>query len=111
MRLLIVATATSEPPDTTSQWTHREIAAHLHDTHGIAISPSQVGRILTDADIKPHKVRGWLNRPDDPQFFTRTQAICHLYQHITPASESSTTPPSSHFGCRRTSWTTPSECL
>jgi transposase len=84
VRLLIVATATSEPPDTTSQWTHREIAEHLHDTHGIAISPSQVGRILTEADIKPHKVRGWLNRPDDPQFFIRAQAICHLYQHIDP---------------------------
>jgi transposase len=43
---------------------------------------SQVGRILAEADLKPHKVRGWLNRPDDPAFFTRAQHICHLYQHI-----------------------------
>jgi len=84
VRLLIVATATSEPGDTASQWTHRAIAQHLHDTHGIAISSSQVGRILAEADIKPHKVRGWLNRPDDPGFFTRAQAICHLYQHLDP---------------------------
>jgi transposase len=81
VRLLIVATATSDPPEPDSQWTHRTIAGHLH-TRGITISPSQVGRILAEADLKPHKVRGWLNRPDDPAFFTRAQAICHLYQHI-----------------------------
>jgi transposase len=84
MRLLVAATATSEPPQTDSQWTHQAIAGHLHDTRGIVISASQVGRILAEADLKPHKVRGWLNRPDDPQFFLRAQEICRLYQHIDP---------------------------
>lgn len=55
---------------------------HLHQTRGIGISASQVGRILDEADIKPHKVRGWLNRPNDPEFFTRAQQICALYQCI-----------------------------
>jgi transposase len=82
VRLLIVATATSESPEPVSQWTHQAIAEHLHQQRGIAISASQVGRILAEADIKPHKVRGWLNRPDDPAFFTRAQQICRLYQHI-----------------------------
>jgi transposase len=82
VHLLIIATATSEPPDTDAQWTHRGIAEHLRTGHGIAISASQVGRILAAADIKPHRVRGWLNRPDDPQFFTRAAAICALYQQI-----------------------------
>jgi transposase len=86
VRLLVVATATSQPPETASQWTHRLIAQHLHATRGIGISASQVGRILAEADIKPHKVRGWLNRPDDPAFFTRAQQICHLYQHISDGS-------------------------
>ena len=81
-RLLVAATATSQAPDPDSQWTHRSIAEHLHHTRGIAISASQVGRILAETDLKPHKVRGWLNRPDDPQFFSRAQAICTLYQHI-----------------------------
>jgi len=81
-RLLVMATATSQPPETDSQWTHQAIAEHLDHTRGIQISASQVGRILAEADIKPHKVRGWLNRPDDPQFFTRAQAICGLYQRI-----------------------------
>src|SRR5947207_1946374 len=75
VRLLVAATATSEPPQTDSQWTHQAIADHLHARRGITISASQVGRILAEADLKPHKVRGWLNRPDDPQFFARAQQI------------------------------------
>lgn len=82
VRLLVAATATSQPPETDSQWTHAAIAAHLHHTRGIGISVSQVGRILAETDLKPHKVRGWLNRPDDPGFFTRAKAICDLYQNI-----------------------------
>lgn len=82
VHLLIIATATSEPPDTDAQWTHRGIAEHLADSRGIGISASQVGRILAAADIKPHRVRGWLNRPDDPEFFTRAAQICALYQAI-----------------------------
>lgn len=82
VHLLIIATATSEPPEFDAQWTHREIAGHLHASRGIGISASQVGRILADTDIKVHRVRGWLNRPDDPEFFTRAAQICALYQAI-----------------------------
>lgn len=81
VRLRIVATATSQSPEPDSQWTHRGIAEQLRAEAGIAISASQVGRILDEADLKPHKVKGWLNRPDDPQFFTRAADICKLYQH------------------------------
>ena len=82
VHLLIIATATSEPPETDAQWTHRLIAEHLQQHHGVGISASQVGRILAGVDIKPHRVRGWLNRPDDPGFFTRAAQICALYQAI-----------------------------
>lgn len=58
VRLRVVATATSEPPEEDSQWTHRAVAAHLRDSDGVGISESQVGRILGEADLKPHKVRG-----------------------------------------------------
>ena len=30
-------------------------------------------------DLKPHRVRGWLNRPADPAFHTKAQAVCRLY--------------------------------
>lgn len=78
-RLQIVATVTSARPATDSHWSARLVAERLDAEHGLGISPSQVGRILADLDLKPHRVRGWLNRPDDPDFFERAADVCGLY--------------------------------
>jgi len=43
------------------------------------MSPSQVGRVLSDLDLKPHRVQGWLTRKDDPQFWARAANVCGLY--------------------------------
>jgi transposase len=80
-RLVVVATATSLPPGPQTVWTHAAIAERLLQKHQIGISPSQVGRILADLDVKPHLVRGWLNRPNDPAFFDKARAICDLYRN------------------------------
>jgi transposase len=76
-QLLIVATVTQQHPEIDAHWTHRGIAEHLQSRVGI--SASQVGRILAGLDVKPHRVRGWLNRPADPAFHTKAQAVCQLY--------------------------------
>jgi transposase len=55
------------------------LAEHLHTEVGI--SPAQIGRILADLDLKPHRVRGWLTRRRDPEFFTKATAVCGLYLH------------------------------
>jgi hypothetical protein len=47
-------------------------------------SASQIGRILASLDVKPHRVRGWLNRAADPAFHTKAQAVCALYLHLPP---------------------------
>jgi transposase len=78
VHLRIVATVTGQQPEADSQWTHALIAAHLADD---GISASQVGRILADLDLKPHRVRGWLTRPADPAFFTTATEVCDLYLH------------------------------
>jgi transposase len=75
-RLRIVATVTQQPPDPASHWSHRQLADALAD---LGISASQIGRILADLDIKPHRVRGWITRPDDPGFWERAADICGLY--------------------------------
>jgi transposase len=75
-RLRIVATVTQEPPDPASHWSHSQLAKELAD---MGISASQVGRILADLDIKPHRVRSWITRPDDPGFWERAADICGLY--------------------------------
>jgi transposase len=83
VQLAIVATVTSARPDIDSQWTHRSIAKALAPS---GISASQVGRILAGLDLKPHLVRGWLTRPDDPDFYAKAAAVCALYLHRPPQS-------------------------
>lgn len=76
-RVKIVAKATSERPEVESHWSHRLLASELAEEVGI--SESQVGRILAELDIKPHRVRSWLHRPDDPEFWERAADVCGLY--------------------------------
>jgi transposase len=76
VRLAIVATVTSAPPDGEPAWTHDRIARELA---GTGISASQVGRILAGLELAPHRVRGWLNRRDDDQFWAQAAAVCEVY--------------------------------
>jgi transposase len=75
-RLRIVATVTQQPPDPASHWSHSQLAQELAD---MGISASQIGRILADLDIKPHRVRSWITRPEDPGFWERAADSCGLY--------------------------------
>lgn len=83
VRLAVVAIATSIPPEGESAWSQTMIADHLAE-RGLAISAATVGRILAEAKIRPHKVRGWLNRCDDPAFWARAGAVCRLYLNPPP---------------------------
>lgn len=75
-RLRLVAKVTEEPPDPASHWSHSQLAVALSD---IGISASQVGRILASLDIKPHRVRSWISRRNDPDFWERAADVCGLY--------------------------------
>ena len=66
VRLAVVATVTLAPPDAESSWSQAMIARHLQE-RGLEISRATVGRVLADADVRPHKVRGWLNAPTTPR--------------------------------------------
>jgi transposase len=77
-RLVLMAKVTSELPEFTSQWSHSELADAMAKA-GIAISASQIGRILAKDDVRPHKVSGWLTRKDTPEFWERAADVCGLY--------------------------------
>lgn len=79
-RLRIAALSTSErdPADPVATWTYLEVAEALN-AEGMTVSVSQVWRILTAMDIDLSKVRGWLNRRDDPTFWERVRDVCGLY--------------------------------
>src|SRR5450755_4628052 len=83
VRLAIVAAATSVPPEDRPEWTHALIAAELA---GTGISASQAGRILADLELRPHKVRGWLRRADDAQFWAQAAAVCDAYLRPPPGT-------------------------
>ena len=85
VRLLIISTATSVPPDGESCWSQDSIASHLRE-RGLKVSRSTVGRVLAEAKARPHKVRGWLNRADDPSFWAKAGAVCRLYLNPPPGT-------------------------
>lgn len=78
MKLAAVATSEKHDDDPVAAWTHHEVAEALF-TDGIVISASQVGRILNAMNIDLTRVRGWLNRRDDPEFWSRVRDVCGLY--------------------------------
>ena len=82
VRLRIVAAATSVPPEGVSVWTHALIATQLADT---GISASQACG-PAGVELAPHRVRGWLNRRDDDQFWAQAAAVCDLYRHPPPGT-------------------------
>jgi transposase len=73
-----VATSERDPGDPVATWSYFEVAEELI-RRGIQVSVSQVWRILRAMDIDLSKVRGWLNRRDDPEFWDRVRDICGLY--------------------------------
>ena len=78
VKMAALACLQRDPDDPVATWTYAELAAECH-RHGIAVSESQLWRILDGMDLKPHKVTGWLNRRDDPDFWDRVQDVCGLY--------------------------------
>lgn len=78
VKMAALACLQRDPDDPVATWTYEELAEECH-RHGIAVSVSQLWRILDDLDLKPHKVKGWLNRRDDPEFWDRVQDVCGLY--------------------------------
>lgn len=67
-----------------SHWSSSELAQEAV-RRGIveSISPRHVGRILNEADIQPHKVRGWLTSPDKEkapeQYQADVEEVCRTY--------------------------------
>ena len=82
----VVALACEDPRESKreiSHWTRRELADEVIQRKIVdTISPRHVGRILDEADLKPHRSRYWLNneRDKDPQAFdAEVKPVCNLY--------------------------------
>jgi putative transposase len=59
-----------------SQWTHRELAEELIEQEIVpTISPRHVGRLLAEADLKPHQSGYWLNPPPTPPSTSKSKTF------------------------------------
>jgi transposase len=81
----IFAAACEDPQDSGlpfTHWTHAELAKEVVK-RGIvaAISVRHLARLLDEADLKPYRIRYWLNakEKDDPNFGTDVQFVCATY--------------------------------
>ena len=82
----VVAVACEDPRESgreITHWTWRELADEVIKREIVGtISPRHVGRILDEADLKPHLSRYWLNngRDQDPETFdVEVNKVCGLY--------------------------------
>jgi len=65
-----------------THWTHAELAAEVIQRGIVAsISARHLGRLLNEADLKPHRIRYWLNAKtkDEPTFLGDVQTVCATY--------------------------------
>ena len=71
-----------------SHWSARELAQEMVQ-QGIVehISPRHVGRLLQEAQLKPHQSRYWLHPPPDPQFPQKVKDICQVYESAGERAE------------------------
>ena len=81
----VIATACRSPADFGFQrvlWDHATLAIAVMSAGLVrSISSRTVGRILEDAEIKPHRVKMWCHS-DDPAYQEKMRAIVDLYVNL-----------------------------
>lgn len=76
-RLNIISTA-CKLPETTTQWSTRDLQKEIKKKISRSISHVTIHRILKSMDLKPHQYEMWLNS-QDPEFEAKQTEIVGLY--------------------------------
>lgn len=83
----VIAAACSRPSELgldRTVWSHEALAEALERSGRVrSISSSAVGRILAEAEIKPHRVKAWCHSTD-PQYQSKMRSIVELYVSPPP---------------------------
>ena len=85
----IVALACERPLDCDrSSWTQEELANEAIKREIVKfVSPRSVGRFLNEANLQPHRVRGWLTPKLDDNFEDKCIEICDTYKEAIQRNE------------------------
>lgn len=82
----IIALACESPAEygrPINYWTNRELADEVVKQKIVdSISPSHIGRILAQVQLKPHRNRYWLNAKADEHKDERILDVCNVYHNI-----------------------------
>lgn len=71
-----------------THWTNRELADEVIKQDIVeSISPRHIGRILKGNDVRPHKVRYWLNGKPDEKKDEKINDICSIYKRAGESKE------------------------
>jgi transposase len=71
-----------------SHWTAQELADELVKQQIVEhISVRHVGRLLAEAELKPHQSRYWLHPPPDPDFQSKVEDLCQVYEQASARAE------------------------
>lgn len=66
-------------------WSHASLRAELAATTGVTLSASEIGRILRNEELRPHRMQLWLHSPD-PAFREKAARVCRLYTNPPPGA-------------------------
>lgn len=83
-RCLVKALACEPVPKEAARtrWSYAVLADALHSRHGLRISLSEIGRLLREADIRPHHFEMWLHSPD-PEIHAKAELVCTTYARVS----------------------------
>ena len=71
-----------------SHWTAREVADEMVKREIVpSISGRHVGRLMDEADLKPHQIRYWLTPPKDADFDDKAKDITTVYMTALERAE------------------------
>jgi hypothetical protein len=87
----LLALLTTSPADhglPITHWTSQELA-DLVIAKGLlpSISASYIREFMAAAELKPHRIKEWMNRPEDPEFDERATKIKDLTAQASQAPE------------------------
>lgn len=74
-KALVIEKACTKPEGGYTNWSQGRIAKE------VGISQSKVFQILSQADLKPHKIEYWCGKPRDPEFEQKMINIVGLYMN------------------------------
>lgn len=66
-------------------WTQESLRDAFVAATGVQISRSEVGRILRESEMRPHRFKVWLHSPD-PDFTAKARRVCAAYVSPPPGT-------------------------